>query len=145
MTQAAVKWWDDNALRLSAAVSYYTLFSLAPLLVVVIAVAGFVFGEDVVQRTLIGEIQLLLGEKSAMAIKTMLESARQPTTGPLAAVISIIATIVLSSGVFTELQDALNTIWVSNRPRGGCGVLCRIAFCHSCSSSVSAFYWSSPW
>jgi membrane protein len=119
VTQAALKWWNDNALRLSAALSYYTLFSLAPLLIVVIAVAGFVFGAEAVQRTVLAQIQGLVGEQSAAAIRGMLESARQPITGSLAAGISLIVTVILATGVFTELQDALNTIWRIKSPAQG--------------------------
>jgi len=121
LTATGLKWWDDNALRLSAALSYYTLFSLAPLLIIAIAVAGFVFGEKAVQGELMGQIQGFVGADSALAIQGMIESARKPSAGVFATVISLVTLVVASTGVFAELQDALNTIW-KIKPRTGRGI-----------------------
>jgi membrane protein len=106
-----MKWWSDNALRLSASLSYYTLFSLAPMLIIVIAVAGMIFGQEAVEGRLMEEIQGLVGVESALAIQSMIQHARQPSANATATVISLIAMVVLSTGVFVELQDALNLIW----------------------------------
>jgi membrane protein len=111
LKKTVLKWWDDNALRLSAALSYYTLFSLAPLLIIAIAVAELVFSEQAVQAELFGQIQGLIGEEGAKAIQGTIERVRQPKTGAIATIVSLIAIMVLSTGVFAELQDALNTIW----------------------------------
>ncbi len=108
---AGMKWWSDNALRLSASLSYYTLFSLAPMLIIVIAVAGMIFGQEAVEGRLMEEIQGLVGVESALAIQSMIQHARQPRVNATATVISLVAMVVLSTGVFVELQDALNLIW----------------------------------
>ena len=106
-----MKWWNDNALRLSASLSYYTLFSLAPMLIIVIAVAGLLFGQDAVEGRLMEEIQGLVGVESALAIQSMIQHARKPGANATATLISLTAMVVLSTGVFVELQDALNLIW----------------------------------
>jgi membrane protein len=106
-----MKWWSDNALRLSASLSYYTLFSLAPMLIIVIAVAGMIFGQEAVEGRLMEEIQGLVGVESALAIQSMIQHAREPRANATATLVSLIAMVVLSTGVFVELQDALNLIW----------------------------------
>ena len=111
LKRTARRWWDDNALRLSASLSYYTLFSLAPMLIIVIAVAGMIFGQDAVEGRLIDEIQGLVGHDSAIAIQSMIQHAREQQVNATATFLSLTAMIVLSTGVFVELQDALNLIW----------------------------------
>ena len=108
---AVMKWWDDNALRLSAALSYYTLFSLAPLLTIAVAIAGLVADENVVQGEMLGQIQGLIGKPGADAIANMVESASQPVQGTIATVVSLVTLVIVSMGMFSELQDALNLIW----------------------------------
>jgi membrane protein len=110
---SGMKWWADNALRLGASLSFYTAFALSPLLVIVIAVAGVVFGEEQVQRALMEEISNLVGPGSTEAIQSMLGSARPSTHGGLKAAISIATALILATGVFVEMQDGLNTIWKS--------------------------------
>jgi membrane protein len=109
-----IQWSDDNALRMGAALAYYTLFSLAPLLVIAIAIAGVVFGAQAVQGQVTGQIQGLIGEDSAKAIQTMIQSAHKPTHSAIATVIGALILLVGASGVFTEMQDALNSIWHVN-------------------------------
>ena len=75
-----MKWWDDNVLRLSAALSFYTLFSLAPLLTIAVAIAGLVVDEKVVQDEVLGQFKDLIGAPGADAIANMLESASQPAS-----------------------------------------------------------------
>jgi membrane protein len=106
-----MKWWDDNALRLSAALPYGTLFSLAPLLTIAGAVAGFVVDKNIVQDEVLGQVQGLLGQSGADAVANMLESAGQPVQGTLATVVSLVTLAIVSMGMFSELQDALNLIW----------------------------------
>jgi membrane protein len=98
-----IQWSDDNALRMGAALAYYTLFSLAPLLVIAIAIAGVVFGAQAVQGQVTGQIQGLIGEDSAKAIQTMIQSAHKPTHSAIAAVIGALLLLVGASGVFTEM------------------------------------------
>jgi membrane protein len=108
---AVMRWWDDNALRLSAALSYYTLFSLAPLLTIAVAIAGLVVDEKVVQEELLGRFQGLMGKAGADTIANMLESAGQPVQGTIATVVGLVTLVIVSMGMFSELQDALNLIW----------------------------------
>ncbi len=107
----AMKWWDDNPWRLSAALSYYTLFSLAPLFTIAVAVAAVVVEESIVQEGLLRQFEDLIGPPGATAITKMLQSAGHPVHGTIATLISLITLFVVSMGMFSELQDALNFIW----------------------------------
>jgi membrane protein len=111
LTTTATKWWHDNPWRLSAALSYYTLFSLAPLLTLAVAGAAMAIDETVVQEELLRQIQELIGGKGANALTPMLHSAGHPVHGTLATLISLITLFIVSMGMFSELQDALNFIW----------------------------------
>lgn len=111
LTATAMKWWDDNPWRLSAALSYYTLFSLAPLLTIAVAVANVVVDQSVVQEELLRKVEDLMGEKGANAMTTMLHSAGHPVHGAIATVISFMTFLIVSMGMFSELQSALNLIW----------------------------------
>lgn len=116
------KWMDDHAQRMGAALAFYTVFSLAPLLLIVIAIAGLVFGQEAAEGRIIGQIQGFVGEDSAKAIQAMLENARKPSTGLIATCIALVTLIFGATGVFAQLQDALNTIWgVESKP--GLGIL----------------------
>jgi membrane protein len=106
-----MKWWDDNVLRLSAALSFYTLFSLAPLLTIAVAIAGLVVDETVVQDEMLGQFKDLIGAPGADAIANMLKSASQPVQGTIPTVVSLVTLIIVSMGMFSELQDALNLMW----------------------------------
>ena len=106
-----MKWWDDNVLRLSAALSFYTLFSLAPLLTIAVAIAGLVVDETVVQDEMLGHFKDLIGAPGADAIANMLKSASQPVQGTIPTVVSLVTLIIVSMGMFSELQDALNLMW----------------------------------
>lgn len=117
---AYTKWTDDHAQGLGAALAFYTVFSLAPLLLIVIAIAGVVFGQEAAEGHIIGQIQGFVGEESAHAIQDMLEHARTPSTGLLAMGIALITLLFGASGVFAQLQDALNIIWgVETKPGQG--------------------------
>ena len=118
----ASKWSDDKAPRLGAALAYYTVFSLAPLLVIVIGIAGLIFGDKAAEGAIVEQISGLVGEQSAEAIQTMLANARTPSTGGLATVFGIVTLLIGASGLFGQLQDALNTIW-GVEPKPGRGVL----------------------
>ncbi|TKB83394.1 MAG: YihY/virulence factor BrkB family protein [Nitrospira sp.] len=114
---AYTKWTDDHAQGLGAALAFYTVFSLAPLLLIVIAIAGVVFGQEAAEGHIIGQIQGFVGEESANAIQDMLEHARTPSTGLLAMGIALVTLLFGASGVFAQLQDALNIIWgVETKP-----------------------------
>jgi membrane protein len=105
------KWSDDKVPRMGAALAYYTIFSLAPLLVIAISIAGLVFGAEAVQGQIMGEIQGLIGPDSAKAVQTMIQSVHKPANSSIASIIGIIVLLIGASGVFTEMQDALNTVW----------------------------------
>ena len=119
--EAAADWIHDRAPRLGAALAYYTVFSLVPFLVVVIALIGLVFGEEAAQSAILGQIADLVGEQSAAAIKDMIQRADKPSTGLLATALAIVTLLVGASGVFGQLQDALNTVW-GVEPKEGRGV-----------------------
>jgi membrane protein len=111
------EWSKDKASRLSAALAYYTIFSIAPLLIIVIAIAGAVFGEDAASGQIFAQIQGLVGEAGAKVIQEAIKNASQPKQGAIASIISIVVLIFGATGLFTELQDALNTIWeVQQKP-----------------------------
>lgn len=105
------EWQEDKASRLAAALAYYTAFSIAPLLIIVIAIAAFFFGEQAAQGEIVGQIQGLVGREGAEAIQTMIQNSRKPTTGIVATLISIGILLFGATNVFVQLQDALNTIW----------------------------------
>jgi membrane protein len=114
------EWREDKASRLAAALAYYTVFALAPLLIIVIAVAGLVFGQEAARGELIAQIQGLVGQEGAQLIETMVESASKPTSGIIATTIAIATILFGASGLFGQLQDALNTIWeVEPKPERG--------------------------
>ena len=110
---------EDRALRLSAALAYYALFSLGPLLFIVIMLAGMVFGEEAVRGQVQQQLQGFVGEQAAKTIESMM-AARKLGTSPVTTVIAILTLVFGASGVFGQLQDALNTIWeVKARPGSG--------------------------
>lgn len=105
------EWQKDKVSRLSAALAYYTIFSIAPLLIIVIAIAGAVFGEAAAQDAIKGQLEGLIGPSSAEVIQTAIQNASQPQAGTVASLISIAVLIFGATGLFAELQDSLNTIW----------------------------------
>src|SRR3954471_20025399 len=88
--RALVAWWNDNVPRMGAALAYYTLFSLAPILIVAIAIAGLVFGRDAVRGEIVGQIQGLVGRDGGLAVQAMLEGASRPSASIPATIIGII-------------------------------------------------------
>src|SRR5215470_11740513 len=108
---AVYGWLDDRAPTIGAAIAFYTMFSLAPMLVIVIAVAGFVFGREATEGALFGEIAKLVGPDSAGAVQVMLRSASNTRSGIIATVVGIGTLIATATAVSSELQAALNLIW----------------------------------
>jgi membrane protein len=104
-------WSDDYAPSMGAALSYYTLFSIAPLLVIVIAVAGFFFGADEVRGTLFAQLSGLMGDEGAQAVEGMMQSANEPKEGLLSTIIGFVVLAAAATTVFAELQSALDRIW----------------------------------
>ena len=115
-------WLDDRAPRLAAALAYYTLLSIAPLIVISIAIAGFVFGPEAARGQIAGEIGAVVGGDAARAVEAVVASARSPEGGIVGTVVGIVVLFFGASGVFVELQSALNTIW-EVEPKPGRGLL----------------------
>jgi membrane protein len=121
-TQLRRKWWpllqetfaawsDDYAPTMGAAIAYYTIFSIAPLLVIVTAVAGFIFSREAVTGELFGQIRGLVGDDGAKAIRALVESASHPGEGAVAIIIGLVAMTIGATGVFSEIQTAIDRIW----------------------------------
>ena len=107
-----IKWLDDDPFQSAAALSYYTLFSLAPLLIISIAVAGFVFGHEAAHNQIVTTIQGLVGRESAEAVQAMIQSAsNRPESGMLSSLIGGIVLLFGAGGVVGQLQTSLNAIW----------------------------------
>ena len=104
-------WINDYAPSMGAAISYYTVFSIAPLMIIVIAVAGFVWGREAVQGEIVGQLSGMIGKQGAEGIQSLIESASQPTQGLVATAISIVVLIIGATTVFAELQSSLDRIW----------------------------------
>jgi len=117
LREVVTKWDDHGAAAQSAALAFYTLFSLAPVLIVVIAVAGAVFGKDAVRGQIVAEFSGLMGPEAARLVQEVIRSAAQPKTGGFAAVLGIVSLLFGATGVFVQLQEALNRVWdVAPRP-----------------------------
>jgi len=111
LRQAASDWSDDNALRLSASFAFYTLLSLAPLLVLIVAVAALAFGRKAAEGQLAWEIQGIVGIDQARAVETVIRSALKPEGNVIATLFSVLTLALGATSVVVELQDALNFIW----------------------------------
>jgi membrane protein len=113
-------WWNDNVPRLGASLAYYTLFALAPILIVAITIAGFVFGPEAVQRQVTSEISGLMGEEGGRAVQGMLRGAQQRGSDGIATAVGLVTFFLGATGAFLELQTALNAIWrVKPKPDAG--------------------------
>lgn len=104
-------WMEDNALRLSAALAYYSIFSIAPLLVIAISIAGLVLGDEAVRDQVKPLMQAYVGPQAAEAVQSMIQSASKPSEGWIGTVVGFVTLLIGASGVFGQLKDALNTIW----------------------------------
>ncbi len=113
-------WMEDRALRFSAALAYYSIFAMAPLIIIAIAVAGLVFGEKAARGQVYQQIEWLLGSKGATEIQTLIQASSDPHKSLLATLVGILMLLIGASGVFCQLKDALNSIWgVRLKPGGG--------------------------
>lgn len=104
-------WVDDYAPSMGAAISYYTIFSMAPLIIIVLSVAGFIWGREAVEGQLYGQLTSLMGSEGAAGIQSLIASADKPAAGIIATVISVGVLIFGATTVFAELQSALDRIW----------------------------------
>jgi membrane protein len=104
-------WLDDYAPSMGAALAYYTMFSIAPLLLIVISTAGLVFGEEAVRGEIFGQLRGLMGDEGARAVQSLLESVSSPEEGAAGTVIGTVLLLVGATTVLGELQDAFDRIW----------------------------------
>ncbi|MEO5753539.1 MAG: YihY/virulence factor BrkB family protein [Chthoniobacterales bacterium] len=111
LKNTAVEWWNDNTFRLAASLAFYTIFSLAPILLIAVGAASLFFSRETAINSVAQEIQRLVGEQGASAIRQVLEAAGGLGQGAWAITVGVIALILGSSVVFAELQSALNQIW----------------------------------
>lgn len=118
LKQTAKEWSEQDVPRLGAALSFYTLFAIAPLFVIVLAVAGFWFGAEAASGELFGQVSGLVGTEGGKAIQSLVVAADQPKTGAWATVIAAATLVVGATGVFVQLQDALNSVWGVRRVPG---------------------------
>jgi membrane protein len=115
-------WVEDEAPSQGAALAFYTLFSIAPLLLIVISLAGLLFGEDAARGQIMGQLSGLVGEDSAKMIQTMLEGLNQPRAGLYGTIVGVVTLLVGATTVFAQLQTALDHIWESPAPTTGGGI-----------------------
>ncbi len=120
--KSVVAWLADYAPSMGAALAYYTLFSLAPLLIISIAVAGLVFGEEAARGEIVAQIQDLIGRDGAMAVQGLLKSASEPVKGIVAAAVSLVTLLIGATSVFGELQSDLDRIWRVPVPSSESGI-----------------------
>ena len=108
---SATSWMAHKDARLGAALAYYSIFSLGPITIIAMAVAGLFFGRDVVQGEVSNAMKGLLGDSGAQAVQTMLAGASKSGKGGLASLIGLGALLFAALGVVVQLKDALNTVW----------------------------------
>jgi len=120
--QAVNGWLDDRAASMGAALAYYTAFSLAPLLIIAIAIAGLFFGRDAAQEALLAQLQGLLGEAGGAAVEDILKSTSDFGSGTVELIVGVGALLLGATTAFVELQDDLDRIWKAE-PRAGSGIV----------------------
>ena len=111
LKKSVTSWSDDYAPSMGAALAYYTVFSIAPLLLIVIAIAGLIYGEDAARGAIFNQISGLVGVEGAAAIQGLLKSVNKPEESIVATIIGVVTLLIGATTVFGELQDALNRIW----------------------------------
>jgi membrane protein len=111
LKQTVNEWLDDRGFTRSASLSYYTVFSIAPLLLIATAVASFAFGREAVTGQLQSELEGMVGESGAKAIQEMMKSASKPGAGIVATILGVAMVVIGATGAFVELQDTLNDMW----------------------------------
>ena len=116
-----LEWYEDEVPRKAASLAYYTLLSTAPLVLFSVAIAGLLFGDEAARGQIAGQISSVVGEQAATAIQSVARSAHQSDSGTLGSIVGVVVLLVGASGVFGELQTALNEIW-SVKPKPGRGI-----------------------
>lgn len=111
---------DDNGMKHSAALSYYTIFSLPPLLIIIISVAGYFFGADAVRGEIFGQINGLVGNDAALQIQEIIKNVKLSDSNSFITIFGVVILIIGASGVFVEIQDSINIIWgIKAKPKKG--------------------------
>jgi membrane protein len=142
--EAASNWSGHKDARQGAALAYYSVFSLGPIIVIAIAVAGLFFGHEAVTSQVISSLKGMLGDTGAKAIESMLAGASRPAEGALATVLGIGALLFAAIGVVVQLKDALNVVWeMEESEEAGSGISPAITCCRSQPSWRWAFFSSS--
>ncbi len=113
---------EDKAPRLGAALAYYTIFSIGPLLLIAVAMAGMIFGQEAAQGRISAQLNHVFGATTAKSVEEMIEAAAKPKSGAFATIVGIVTLFIGASGVFGQLKDALNTIW-NVEPKAKSGIL----------------------
>ena len=120
--EAASAWIDDYAPSMGGAIAYYTMFSIAPLLLIAIAVAGLAFGQEAANGEVMAQLGGMMGQDGAKAVESMIRAANEPGKGTLATLVGVVLLVVGATTVFAELQDALDRIWRAPARPGGSGI-----------------------
>lgn len=118
LREAFNDWRADEASRMGAALAYYTLFAIAPLLLIAIAVAGLVFGREAAQGRIVAEFAAVIGQSGAEAVTALIENSRRPEAGIVATMVGAATLLLGASGAFLELKNALNRMWDVKEERG---------------------------
>jgi len=113
---AAAGWWNDRAMSLGASIAFFTVFSLAPILLAAIAVAGLAFGREAAQGAIVAELGGMIGTNEASALEAMIASAGNVGSGIIGTTVGIVTFLLLVTGAVVELQDDLNIIWKAKPP-----------------------------
>jgi membrane protein len=121
LKKTALEWWEDKAQQLGAALSFYTMLSLAPLVLLIISIAGMVVGREQAQTAMLEQAEQLVSPEGAEAISEILANSQDPGASTLAVILGGITLLVGATGVFGQLQDSLNTIW-EVEPKPGRGI-----------------------
>jgi Virulence factor BrkB len=119
LKQTGSNWLKHKDARLGAALAYYSIFSVGPLILIAIAVAGLWFGEDAVRGQVSAQIEDVVGSSGAQAVQSMLAGAARPRAGLLATAVGIVTLLFAAIGVVVQLKDALNTVWGIESKEGG--------------------------
>jgi membrane protein len=120
LRQAFTEFSNDNGMKLSASLSYYTIFSLGPVLIIVTSLAGIFFGKEAVQGKIYYQINGLVGNQTALQIQDMIRNIEETQLGTSGAIFGLIVLVIGATGVFTEIQDSINYIWsIKAKPKRG--------------------------
>ncbi|HEX8356128.1 MAG TPA: YhjD/YihY/BrkB family envelope integrity protein, partial [Segetibacter sp.] len=111
---------EDNCIKLSASLSYYTIFSIAPLLIIIISLSAVFFGREAVQGKLYGQISGLIGSDAAVQVQDIIKNSQHGNKGVIGTIVGTVILVIGATGIFTEIQDSINYIWsLRAKPKRG--------------------------